>query len=220
MKKGLLITFEGVEGSGKSTQIKRLAQALSARRVRHLVTKEPGDSSFGKMVRDSLLNKRKSTVTHEAELYLFMADRSDHVTHTIRPALLQGKIVLCDRFSDSTLAYQGGGRRFDLKFLEANNRVASHGMVPDITFLFDVPVTLGLQRVLKRGKGRKDGIEKEQLKFHNGVRAMYLKLAKANPRRIVRLDGRQDPDLIHQEVLNTLTGKAPAVWRKALSREA
>ncbi len=203
MKRGILITFEGGEGSGKSTQIRMLASHLKRRGHSVLVTCEPGGSLLGKQIRRMLLHAPHRP-SKTAELFLFLADRADHVESILRPTLKRGQTVLCDRYTDSTLAYQGGGRGFPLRTLEALNRAATGGLTPDLTFLLDVPVEVGLARAGKRSKGRKDRMERERLNFHRAVRSTFLRLAGREPRRFRVIDGHRNPNVIHQEVWNAV----------------
>jgi dTMP kinase len=207
MKKGLFITFEGTEGSGKSTQLILLAKVLKEYRIPHLVTREPGGSRLYTQLRHWILNKLDYNLMPETELLLFLSDRAQHVGEVIRPALRQGKVVLCDRYSDSTLAYQGGGRGFDLKMLKLLNRVAGD-LKPDLTVLFDLPVEVGLKRALGRGKG-KDRMERESLKFHRAVRRVYLETARKEKNRFVIVDAAQSPAMVYQEMLERFIDRLP-----------
>jgi dTMP kinase len=207
--KGLFITFEGPEGAGKSTQIKLLALLLKKYRIPFVVTREPGGSRLSTHLRRWILNKLEYKLTGETELFLFLADRSQHVAEVIKPALKRGCVVLCDRYTDSTLAYQGGGRGFDMDLLETNNRLASDGLKPDITLLFDLPVETGLKRALGRGKG-KDRMEKENLEFHRRVRKVFLNIARRNKKRVLILDAGQKVELVYQQMLEKLIDHLPA----------
>jgi dTMP kinase len=207
MKKGLFITFEGVEGSGKSTQLKLLAAVLKEYHIPHIVTREPGGSRLSTQLRRWILNKLDYNLMPQTELLLFLADRAQHVGEVVKPALQQGKVVLCDRYSDSTLAYQGGGRGFDMKMLKTLNSAAS-SLVPDLTLLFDLPVQEGLKRALGRGKG-KDRMERESLKFHNNVRRVYLEIARKEKNRFIIIDAGQSKEFAYQEMLEKLIDKLP-----------
>lgn len=206
--KGLFITFEGPEGAGKSTQIKLLALLLKKYRIPFIVTREPGGSRLSTHLRRWILNKLEYKLTNETELFLFLADRSQHVNEVIKPALKKGSVVLCDRYTDSTLAYQGGGRGFDIKLLEIMNRLASDGLKPDITLLFDLPVEAGLKRALGRGKG-KDRMEKEKLEFHRQVRKVFLNIARRDKKRVLILDASQNKELVYQQMLEKLIDRLP-----------
>lgn len=198
-----MITFEGVEGSGKTTQCQRLAKLLREEGHRVLETREPGGTPLAERIRDILLGSSADLLaaepmTPESEAYLVFACRSQHVTQVIEPALREGVVVLCDRFSDSTLAYQGYGRCLDLAILRKMNRLATKGLTPDLTLLFDVPVATGLQR--RRREPDLNRLDREARRFHEKVRRGFLELATASPRRIKVLDARSDPDRLAAEV--------------------
>ncbi len=205
---GLFITFEGPEGAGKSTQIRLLALLLKKYRIPFIVTREPGGSRLSTHLRRWILNKLEYKLTNETELFLFLADRSQHVNEVIKPALKKGSVVLCDRYTDSTLAYQGGGRGFDIKLLEIMNRLASDGLKPDITLLFDLPVEAGLKRALGRGKG-KDRMEKEKLEFHRRVRKVFINIAHSNKKRVLVLDASRKVEQVYQQMLEKLIDHLP-----------
>jgi dTMP kinase len=180
-KKGLFITLEGPEGSGKSTHIRLLADYLKSRGHQVLITREPGGTALARSLREILLETGDGLIPL-AELFLYEADRAQHVAETLRPALAKGNLVLCDRYTDSTTAYQGYGRRLPMKDVLALNKVASSGLVPDLTLLLDVPVERGL-RLARQFKKRHDRLERAGLAFHKRVRAGFLKLSRLNPRR-------------------------------------
>jgi dTMP kinase len=181
VSRGIFITFEGPEGSGKSTHILGLAQWLRARGRRVLVTREPGGTGLAHTLRKFLLHT-KTPVAPLAELLLYEADRAQHVAECIEPVLRRGQWVLCDRYLDSTVAYQGYGRGLDLGLINTLNRIASGGRQPDLTILLDVPADRGLRQATARKKG-KDRLEKAGLAFHQRVRRGFLKLAAREPRR-------------------------------------
>ena len=185
------ITFEGIEGCGKSTQARRLADALGA-----LLTFEPGATELGRKIRPLLLEA--GTVSPEAELFLFSADRAQHVAQVIRPALEAGRTVISDRFADSTLAYQGCGRGLPLDRIHTLTQIATGGLRPDLTFLLDVSVETGLARVGRRGAG--DRFETEGEPFHEKVRKGFRELAAQEPERWVTIDGERDADAIAEEI--------------------
>lgn len=201
-RKGLFITFEGPEGSGKSTQIKRLGQVLKKSKIPHLITREPGGAK-SPFLRHYLLEKNDVKLDTEAELFLFLADRTQHVKELLEPALNKNKIVICDRYTDSTLAYQGGGRGFPIKLLKVLNNAATGGLKPDITILFDVPVEIGLRRA-KASKNRKDRMEREPISFHRRVRKTYLNIARKEKKRFLILDCRKNEDEVFREMLEGL----------------
>jgi dTMP kinase len=186
------ITFEGCDGTGKSTQIKLLENHLSALGKSCIRTREPGGTDLGQHIRRVLLEVGKPAVGSPTELFLYLADRAQHVQEVIMPALAQGNVVLCDRHTDSTMAYQGYGRGIDLELLKRLNAMASYGLRPDLTFLLDCPVPIGLSRTVERnsGAGRavEDRFEKEKLDFHEKVRQGFLDLARAEPGRISVID--------------------------------
>ena len=199
--RGLFITFEGIEGSGKTTQCRRLAATLISNGFSVLETREPGGTPCAETIRSLLLDhvttsRHPEPLTPECETALVLAARSQHVTHTIMPALSKGVIVLCDRFSDSTLAYQGAGRKRDIDLLRDFNNFVTNGLTPDLTFLFDLPIKQGLAR-RQRAKNQ-NRIDKESQAFHNRVRKGFLRLASLSPKRIVILDARARPEDLAQ----------------------
>jgi dTMP kinase len=188
--KGLFLTFEGPEGGGKTTQISRLEADLRAAGCAVTRTREPGGDAVGEKVRELLLH---GTVGAEAELLLFAAARAQNVAQVIRPALEAGHIVLCDRFTDSTLAYQGHGRGLPEDLIRRINAFATGGLVPDRTFLLDLPPAVGLAR---QPNEKKDRLDREALAFHERVRAGFLALAADEPERITRIDAARPADAI------------------------
>jgi dTMP kinase len=183
------ITFEGGDGTGKSTQLKLLQRHLTALGKPCVVTREPGGTSLGNLIRQVLLEVRKQPIASPTELFLYLADRAQHIQEVIAPALEHGKIVLCDRHTDSTLAYQGYGRGIDLDLLRRLNEMASRGIKPDLTLLLDCPVKVGLsrtaQRQLQGGRrgSREDRFEREKVEFHERVRQGFLEMARLEPER-------------------------------------
>jgi len=182
---GLFITFEGGEGCGKSTQAKALWRKLSRLGIPAELTHEPGGTALGNEIRHSLKRKRQDRILPEAELLLFAACRIQLMTEVIRPSLQKGKAVICDRFDDSTTAYQGYGRGIDLAAIKEINGLAVQGVKPDLTILLDIPAAEGLSR--KQAK-LKDRFEEEEIAFHNRVRDGYLKLAAEEPERWLVID--------------------------------
>jgi dTMP kinase len=192
---GLLVTFEGPEGAGKSTQVELLRSTLAARDP--VVTREPGGTPLGEQVRELLLHSRVD-MTPRAEMLLFMAARAELVGRVVGPALAAGRIVVADRYHDSTLAYQGGGRGSEVWWPDWLPR-------PDRTFLLELPPEVGLARARGRG-GRADRLESEDLAFHRAVAAAYARLAEAEPDRFVRLDATCPPEALHRAVMESLAG--------------
>src|SRR5476651_146551 len=192
--RGRFITFEGGEGSGKSTQIKTLAARLEATKLRTVVTREPGGSPGAEIMRHLVLSGMGKLLGPEAETLLFAAARDDHVHAVIIPALNQGIWVLCDRFSDSTRAYQGRLGKVDSGVLNAMQRVTIGDLKPDLTIILDVPVDVGMNRAAaRRGAGAPDRFEAEDLKFHEGLRDAYRQIAANEPQRCVLIDATADP---------------------------
>jgi dTMP kinase len=182
------ITFEGVEGSGKSTQLRLVATRLRRKRRRVLVTREPGGTRIGRILRGVLLAKAHRELDPVAEWLLFEADRRQHVVEVIRPALAQGLFVLCDRFSDATEAYQQVGRRLEAGLVRRVDELARDSLVPDLTLLYDLDPRSGLERANRRG-GRSVGrFEETELAFHEAVRRAYRRIAKREPKRVRVLD--------------------------------
>ena len=186
------ITFEGGEGAGKSTQIRLLQKYFEQINIPCLATREPGDTVLGGLIRKLLLEVNADVIAPLTEVFLYLADRSHHVSQIVVPAISAGKIVLCDRFTDSTLAYQGYGRGIDLAWLRELNNAATGFTRPDLTFLLDCPVELGLSRAAARkheaGNAREDRFERETVAFHEKVRAGFLALAQREPARFFIID--------------------------------
>ena len=203
--RGRFISFEGGEGSGKSTQIKRLAERLDAAKLRSIVTREPGGSPGAEVIRHLILSGMGKLLGPDAETLLFAAARDDHVHTLIQPALNQGTWVLCDRFADSTRAYQGSLGRVPATLINAMQRVTIGDLKPDLTIILDLPVEIGLQRAAaRRGSGTPDRFEGEQLSFHQGLREAYRKIAADDPARCVLIDANSDPDTVAGRVWNAL----------------
>lgn len=204
-KRGFFISFEGGEGAGKSTQIRRLASVLEGDGHEIVLTREPGGSPGAEAVRHVLLSGTAEPFGPAAEAILFAAARSDHVEQVIRPAIARGAVVLCDRFLDSTRVYQGAGSGLDAGFLRAVERVAINGMMPDLTIIFDLDPEEGLRRVAGRqGASVLDRFEKETLAVHAARRAAYLAIAEREPERCVVIDADDTPDAVAVEVLATV----------------
>ena len=203
--RGRFVTFEGGEGSGKSTQIKTLAQRLAATKLRAIVTREPGGSPGAEIIRHVVLSGMGKLLGPDAETLLFAAARDDHVRTVIQPALSQGTWVLCDRFSDSTRAYQGRLGQVAPGVLNAMQRVTIGDLKPDLTIILDIPVEVGLQRAAaRRGSGVPDRFEAEDLQFHQHLRDAYRQIAAEDPQRCVLIDANADADTVAARVWTAL----------------
>ncbi len=185
MSRGVFVTIEGIEGSGKSTQARLLAEYLRGAHLRVTETREPGGTEIGEMIRRILLSTSAEALSAETELLLMLACRADHVDRIIKPALDRGDVVCSDRYADATIVYQGFGREMDLGLLRKLNEVATGGLVPDLTLLLDLDVEAGLQRVAQRsGTNNTDRFERETLEFHKRVREGYSRVAAEEPDRV------------------------------------
>jgi dTMP kinase len=195
--RGVLITFEGVEGSGKSTQAQRLAQRLAALDVPCLVSREPGGTEIGEAVRAILLDPQHNEMHGLTELFLYLASRNQLVREKLLPALVTGKVVILDRFADSSAAYQGSGRKLGGKLVARLNKLATADLKPNLTVLVDVPVKVGQGR---KASGVLDRLERERVEFHERVRDGYLQLARRAPGRFKIFDGTLPPDELERLV--------------------
>src|SRR4051812_6574977 len=203
--RGRFITFEGGEGSGKSTQIKIVSERLSAAKLRAIVTREPGGSPGAEIIRHLVLSGVGKLLGAEAETLLFAAARDDHVRTVIQPALNQGIWVLCDRFSDSTRAYQGSVGKVSSSILNAMERVTIGDLKPDLTIILDVPVEVGLKRAnSRRGAGSPDRFEAEGTRFHQELREAYRQIAAAEPQRCVLIDATAEPNVVAAKIWTAL----------------
>ncbi|AIC27368.1 thymidylate kinase [Rhizobium etli bv. mimosae str. IE4771] len=199
---GLFVTFEGGEGAGKSTQIRRLAEALKGEGHEVLVTREPGGSPGAEAVRHVLLSGAAEAFGTRMEAILFAAARNDHVEEVIRPALAAGKIVLCDRFMDSSRVYQGITGNLEPDFIETLQRIAINGVVPDCTLILDIPAKVGLERAQKRSAAEApDRFEKERLETHEKRREAFLDIAAREPERCRVINAMQTEEVIAAEIL-------------------
>ena len=202
----VFITFEGIEGSGKSTQIRRISEFLKSIGYDCLVTREPGNTAIGKKIRAILLDPENKVMDFRTELLLYMADRAQHISEKIKPALSQGRPVLCDRYFDATVAYQGFARGLDIAFIYKLHEVVLDDLKPDLTVLFDLPPEIGLSRAWKqiqngtRDKGE-TRFEKETLIFHEKVRAGYLELARREPERFRIIDASKSEDQVTDDII-------------------
>jgi dTMP kinase len=203
--RGRFITFEGGEGSGKSTQIRKLAERLDAAKLRAIVTREPGGSPGAEIIRHLVLSGMGKLLGPDAETLLFAAARDDHVRTVILPALNQGIWVLCDRFFDSTRVYQGRLGQVPPGLVSAMQRVTIGDLKPDLTIILDVPVEVGLQRAAtRRGSATPDRFESEDVQFHQDLRDAYKQIAAEDPQRCVLIDATADPDAVAERVWKAL----------------
>lgn len=202
MEKGLFITFEGTDGCGKTTQIEMLKDYFEKQGRTVLLTREPGAKGLGTKLREILLNY-DGEVSPVCESFLFLADRAQHVDTIIKPAVAKGEIVLCDRHTDSTVAYQGYGRELDIEQIKMLNNIATSGLKPDLTFIFDIDIDTAQKRVGKN----KDRMESAGIEFFKRVRNGYLEIAKQEPERVKVLDGSKSIETIHNELLEILQTK-------------
>ena len=194
MKKGLFITFEGADGSGKTTQLNNIKTFLEEKGFDVVVTREPGSLELGQKIRNILLHY-DGVVADRCEIFLFLADRAQHVETFIKPAIEEGKIVLCDRHTDSTIAYQGYGREQDIELLKNLNEIAVNGLKPDLTMLFDVSTETAQERV----GSEKDRMEAAGIEFHRKVRQGYLELYKENPDRIKLINANNSIETVFED---------------------
>lgn len=201
---GKLIVFEGVEGCGKTTQLQRSREWLQSLpdygKAPSLVfeTSEPGGTELGLELRQLLLRAGGNKIQDSAELLLFAADRAQHVEEVLKPQLALGAMILCDRYTDSTIAYQGYGRGLSLSLIEQLNSIATGGLKSDLTLWLDIDVEVGLARI--RGQGAADRIEQADLAFHRRVQQGYTELAKAHPERIIRVDASLSEELVQEQI--------------------
>lgn len=198
MKKGLFITFEGGEGSGKTSLIKSIKEDLLSKNCKLIFTREPGGTSFGEKIRGLLLNNKKEKISDKAELCLFLASRAQHIENVIIPALSEGKIILCDRYNDSSIAYQGHARGLGIDEVIKFSSYVIKDAVPDLTLYLDVDPKIGLSRV----KAKYDRIESEKISFHQKIREGFLILAKKFPQRIKVLEARKSKEEVFKNAMN------------------
>lgn len=206
---GLFITLEGIEGSGKSTQMELLREHLEDEGKDVLTLREPGGVWLAEMIRPVLLNRAEGmNIEPMAELFLYEACRAQLVKQIIRPALSKGRVVVCDRFTDSTLAYQGYGRGLDIGAINGMNALATSGLAPDMTLIIDISPEAGLKRAFARMEGRQgakeDRFENEGLKFHAKVREGYLKIAASDPKRVRVINGEREISSVHKEICDII----------------
>jgi dTMP kinase len=210
VKKGWFITLEGGEGSGKTTQLMKLTETLREAGYEVVSTREPGGTEIGREIRQLLLDGERGEIAPATELLLYAADRAQHVREIILPALQAGKVILCDRFQDSTTVYQGHGRGLNMEWVKSLAQIATGGLVPDLTLLLDIPPQVGLQRSQDRlaqvGSGE-DRFEKESLEFHQKVRVAFLEMAKKEPKRFKIFDATKDPEVLAKEIFEFIKSK-------------
>ena len=202
--KGLFITFEGIEGCGKSTQAKLLRGYLEKKGYSVFLTREPGGPKISEAIRGLLLSTDNKEMLPETEVLLYMASRSQHTGEWIIPALEKGKMVISDRYYDSTLAYQGAARRIDIKLIDTITKFATFELKPDITFLVDLPAEIGLSRISKQDADR---LEMESIEFHKKVRAGFIEIAKREKERYIIVDGTKSVEEIHNEIMKIMKVK-------------
>jgi dTMP kinase len=209
MRPARFVTFEGIEGVGKSTQLSRVSAALEAYGIEHVVTREPGGTPMAERIRSVVLTQQAEALPPAAELLLMFAARAVHLGNLIEPSIAAGRWVLCDRFTDATFAYQGGGRGVDANAIRQLESLVQGNRRPDLTFLLDAPVELALERARRRnGSARADRFESERLEFFVRVRGAYLERAAAEPQRIAVLDAAQDADAVCARILQMLQERA------------
>jgi dTMP kinase len=196
--RGKFITFEGIEGSGKSSQIRLLADALKARGIKYILTREPGGPPISERIRALLLDPQNKEMSSETELLLYCASRAQHTSEVILPALASGVHVICDRYYDSSYAYQGAARSLDKEIIRILTAFSTYSTDPDRTFLLDLPVEQSLSRIQDR---ELDRLEQESLSFHVKVREQYLSIAKDNASRYLVLNGLEDINILHRQIL-------------------
>jgi dTMP kinase len=196
---GFFITFEGIDFCGKTTQARRLSSYLRRKGYKVILVREPGGDRIAERIRRILLSKKNTEMTALTELLLYEAARSQLTQRVILPTLKEGKVVICDRYSDSSLAYQGYGRDLDKRMIKSLNHVSTLGLLPDLTLLLDVPVATSLKR-RKKERRKKDRLERERFEFHQRIREGYLSLARQNRKRMKVVDGTASIDITWQEV--------------------
>lgn len=198
--KAKFITFEGGEGSGKTTIIQELANVLREQGFDCIITREPGGGKISEAIRDIILDKKNTEMDARTEALLYAASRRQHLCEIILPALAEGKIVLCDRFLDSSLAYQGVGRNLGIQEVNKMNQFATDGLIPDITLYIDVDPEVGLQRIIDNNR-EQNRLDIEERAFHNKVREGYFTIANLYPNRIYVIDGNQSKEIVLQKVI-------------------
>jgi len=215
--RGIFITFEGPDGAGKSTQIRNLAEYIDKKGLPYVLTREPGGTKISDAVRSILLDPDHGELENETEVLLYAASRAQHVREVIRPALAEGKIVLCDRFVDASIAYQGHGLGVSIEDVVRVNRFATGGLVPDRTYLIDIPPEVARERLLQRtdgtGKPLLDRIERKGLDYHRRVRAGFQAIYRENKQRILWIDGNQPEAVIFRDIVADFQKRFESVER-------
>ena len=205
---GRFLTIEGIEGVGKSTQVARLSRGLTLRRIAHVVTREPGGTPLAERIREIVLNSRDEALPPAAELLLMFAARAVHLTNHVEPNLREGRWVVCDRFTDATYAYQGGGRRLSMETIRQLETLVQGARRPDLTVLLDAPVEQALKRARQRQPlAAADRIESERAEFFERVRDVYRARAAAEPNRVVVLDATQSVEWVATRILGLLEAR-------------
>jgi len=200
---GRFITLEGGEGVGKTTNIAYIQSLLEENNIPFLLTREPGGTTLAESIRQILLDKEQEAITEQTELLMMFAARAQHIRHKIKPALDQGVWVLCDRFTDATYAYQGGGRNMDIANIQWLENFVQADLRPDLTLLLDAPIKLGMQRAKQRGK--LDRFESEKMAFFEKVRQAYLTIAEQQPERVKIIDAAQSLACVQSQIKQTLS---------------
>lgn len=200
----MFITFEGGEGAGKSTAIKRIVEKLTSEGYEIVLTREPGGTPIAEEIRNVILDKKNTAMDPRTEALLYAASRRQHLVEKVIPALIEGKLVLCDRFLDSSLAYQGGARGIGIDTVYNMNLFATEGMLPDLTILFDIKPEEGLARIAANSQREVNRLDVEKLTFHNKVRDSFHELAKKFPERFVIVDASKTPDEVFEDAYKAI----------------
>ena len=200
----MFITFEGGEGAGKSTAIKRIVEKLTSEGYEIVLTREPGGTPIAEEIRNVILDKKNTAMDPRTEALLYAASRRQHLVEKVIPALKEGKLVLCDRFLDSSLAYQGGAREIGIDTVYSMNLFATEGMLPDLTILFDIKPEEGLARIAANSQREVNRLDVEKLAFHNKVRDSFHELAKKFPERFVIVDASKGPDEVFEDAYKAI----------------
>lgn len=212
---GLFISFEGPDGAGKTTALKKLMPLLQEKTAQEIVlSREPGGSPISEKIRKIILDIHDEEMDPRTEALLYAAARRQHLIDVILPTLAANKIMLSDRFVDSSIAYQGGGRQIGMKEVSEINDFAIDGHLPDLTIYFDVSPEVGLARIRKDHEGAMDRLEKEAISFHNRVYDSYMKIVNANPKRIVKINAEQAPEKVVEDALAVIVKKFPNIFNE------